>query len=103
MFLRLLVPITLLFPVLALVVEASSLRDYRGTPGRELAALLISIVVYFAAWFGLDALVRSLTGSSAAALVAASLLALFALQPGLFLGFKLFGVRKASGSTAGSH
>lgn len=103
MFLRVLIPVVLLFPVLALVVEATSLRRFRGTPGRELLALLVSVVIYFVAWFTLRSIVESISGSGGIALVLASLLSLFTLYPGLWLGFRLFGVRPGGEASAGAH
>lgn len=102
MFLQLLVPVVLLFPVLALVVESSSLRSYRGTWVTELLALLLAIVIYFGVWLGLHAAIRGATGSTAIALVASSLLSLFTLYPGLRVGFAIFRVR-AMESEAGAH
>ena len=104
MFLRLLIPISLLLPTLALVVDSSSLRHYRGSAWRETTALLLCIAIYFVAWFALYSLIGTITGSDPAALVAASLLSLLTLQPALFLAFKLLGVRRGgSGSPASAH
>ena len=103
MFLRILLPISLLLPTLALVVEATSLRHYRGSAWREIVALLLCITVYFVVWFALYSLIGTITGSDPAALVLASLLSLLSLQPTLFLAFKLTGVRRGGGSAAGAH
>lgn len=93
MWLRLLIPLTLIWPVLALAAEASPLRRYRGTPARELAAMAFCFVAYFIVWIALHQLGRGLSGSEAAALVASSVLSLLAVTPLLALGYKIFGVK----------
>jgi hypothetical protein len=91
--LRLLIPFVLVWPILALAAEASPLRRYRGTPARELAALGFCFFAYFILWFAFHLLGRAITGSAAAAIVAATVLALAAVTPLLALGYKIFGVR----------
>ncbi len=98
MWLRLLVALTLLLPILALAAEGTSLRRYRGTPARELLALCFCIVIYIAVWFAADRSLEAVTGSSAAGIVAASALALLAVPLLVFFAYKLFGV-KASAAT----
>lgn len=93
MFLRILIPLTLLWPVLALAAEGTPLRRYRSTPARELSALVLCIVVFFAIWIGADRAVEAAAGSVAAGLVAATGLSLLALPLVLLLGYKLFGVK----------
>ena len=93
MWLRLLVPLTLLWPVLALSVEASPLRVYRGTAKSELAALILCIVVYFVLWIIVDRLIEAASGSVAAGLIVSSAVSLLAVPVVLFLGYKIFGVK----------
>ncbi|MGD8866008.1 MAG: hypothetical protein PVI01_00215 [Gemmatimonadales bacterium] len=92
MWLRLLVPLTLLWPILALTVEGTSLNRYRATPGRELLALAFCILGYFALWVLLDRVMEPLTGRDAPGLIVATVLSLAAVPGCLFLGFKIFGV-----------
>lgn len=91
--LRLLVPFVLIWPVLALAAEASPLRRYRGTPARELLAMGFCFITYFIVWIALHQLGRGLSGSEAAAIVAATVLSLLAVTPLLALGYKIFGVK----------
>jgi hypothetical protein len=100
MWLRLLVPLTLIWPILALAAEGTSLRYYKGTAARELLALTFSIIAYGLLWFALHRVGLSLTGSEAAAIAAASLLSLLAVPVLLFLGYKVFGVKAEAGSAA---
>lgn len=93
MWLELLIPLTLVWPVLALAVEGTPLRRYRGTPARELAALGACVVAFFLLWIVLDRALEAATGSAAAGMVAATALSLLAVPPLLFLSFKLLGVR----------
>lgn len=93
MWLRLLVPLTLLWPVLALSVEASPLRRYRGTAKSELAALILCIVVYFVLWVVLDRLIEAVSGSIAAGVIASSAVSLLAVPVVLFAAYKLVGVK----------
>jgi hypothetical protein len=93
MWLRLLVPLTLLWPVLALAAEGTRLRSYRATPLRELLALLFCVVLYFGLWIGLDRLIEGATGSVAAGIVASTALSLLAVPLLLFLSYKIFGVK----------
>lgn len=101
MWLRLLVPLTLLWPILALTVEGTALNRYRATPGRELLALAFCILAYFAAWVLLDRVMEPLIGSVAAGLIVATVLSLAAVPGFLFLGFKIFGV--TSGGAKNQH
>jgi hypothetical protein len=94
MWLRLLVPLTLIWPILSLAAEGTRLRYYRGTPARELLALTFSIVAYGLLWFALHRVGANLTGSEAAAIVAASILSLLAVPLLLFIGYKAFGVKR---------
>ncbi len=103
MFLRLLVPLTLLFPVLSVFVQGTSLKRYHGTWARESLALVFCIIVYFIVWYAVLTLVEAVTGSGAAALVVSSLAALLSLYPGLWLGFKLFGVGPSAREPAEAH
>lgn len=98
MWLRLLIPFTLLWAVLALTVEGTSLRNYRATWQREISALLVCIAAFLLLWVALSALVEAITGSPGAGLVAASLISLIAVPPLLFLSFKLLGVKPAAES-----
>jgi hypothetical protein len=93
MWLRLLVPLTLLWPILALAAEGTSLRRYKATPARELLALLFAIVVYFVLWVILDRLIEGMTGIVAAGIVAATALSLLSVPLLLFVGYKIFGVK----------
>lgn len=96
MFLRLLVPLSLLFVVLPIVAEGTPLRRYRATPVREVLALLACVLFYFVLWFALAALVRAITGSAFLSIVIPTLLALIALPACLWLGFKAFGVKPST-------
>lgn len=100
MWLRLLVPLTLMWPVLALAAEGTSLNRYRSTPGRELLALVFCILTYFIVWLLVDRVFESMIGI-VAGIIAATLLSLAALPFLLFVGFKIFGVRR--GETPGPH
>lgn len=100
MFLRILIPLTLLWPVLALAAEGTPLRRYRSTPARELGALLFCIVVFFAIWIGADRALEAALGSVAAGLVVATGLSLLAVPLVLLLGYKLFGVKPAPSQPA---
>jgi hypothetical protein len=91
--LRLLVPLVLIWPVLALAAEASPLRSYRGTPAREILAMAFCFIAYFIIWIALHELGRVLSGSEAAAIVASTVLSLLAVTPLLALGYKVFGVK----------
>lgn len=95
MWLRLLVPFALIWPVLALAAEGTALRRYRGTPTRELLALVTAAAAFFALWIGLDRALEGLTGSTATGLVASTVLSLLAVPVLLFLAFRVFGVRPA--------
>lgn len=96
MFLRLLVPLSLLFVVLPIVAEGTPLRRYRATPARELLALVACVAFYFLLWFALAAVVRAITGSLAFFIVIPTLLALISLPACLWLGFKIFGVKPST-------
>ena len=95
MWLRLLVPLTLIWPVLALAAEGTRLRRYRATPLRELSSLALCIVIFFGVWIGLDRLANSLTGSAAAGIVAATILSLLCVPVLLFLSYRILGVGPA--------
>ncbi|MGD2215243.1 MAG: hypothetical protein PVJ64_00750 [Gemmatimonadales bacterium] len=97
--LRLLIPLVLIWPVLALAAEASPLRHYRATPARELSAMAFCIVTYFILWIALHQLGRGLTGSEAAAIVVATVLSLLAVTPLLAVGYKIFRVRRGAGES----
>jgi hypothetical protein len=99
MWLRLLVPLTLLWPILALAAEGTPLRRYKATPARELLALLFAIVVYFVLWVVLDRLIEGVTGIVAAGIVAATALSLLSVPLLLFMGYKIFGVRPGAPGT----
>jgi len=99
MWLRLLVPLTLMWPALALAAEGTSLNRYRSTPARELLALAFCILTYFIVWLLADRVIESMTGMVAVGIIAATLLSLAAIPFLLFLGFKIFGVRR--GETPG--
>lgn len=101
MWLRLLVPLTLLWPVLALAAEGTSLNRYRATPARELLALAFCIVSYFVVWVLLDRVLESVIGIVAAGVIVATLVSLGAIPLLLLLGFKIFGVQP--GETGESH
>lgn len=92
MWLRLLVPLTLMWPVLALAAEGTSLNRYRATPARELLALAFCILSYFVVWVILDRVIESVTGNVAVGVIVATVLSLAAIPLLLFLGFKIFGV-----------
>jgi hypothetical protein len=93
MWLRLLVPLALLWPILSLTAEGTKLNRYRATPARELLALAVCIVAYFAIWILLDRVFEELIGSVAFGMAIATVVSL-ALVPGfLSLGFKIFAVR----------
>ncbi len=94
-FLRILIPLTLLWPVLALAAEGTALRRYRASPARELGALAFCIVIFFALWIGAD---RALEGAmgSAAGLGVATGISLLAVPLILLLGYKLCGVKPDS-------
>jgi len=98
MWLRLLVPLTLMWPILALTAEGTPLNRYRATPARELLALAFCILIYFLVWIVLDRLIESATGSVAAGVIVATALSLAAIPILLFLGFKIFGVSAGAGS-----
>jgi hypothetical protein len=100
MWLRLLVPLTLLWPVLALAAEGTALRRFRATPAKEMMAMLFCIVGYFALWIVLDWLVEALTGAAAAGIITATILSLGSLPLLLYLGFRIFGVRAGTASPA---
>jgi hypothetical protein len=99
MWLRLLVPLVLLWPVLALAAEGTSLRRYHATPAREVLALLFCIVTYFTVWVGLDRLIEGATGIATAGIVASTVLALLAVPLLLFVGYKIFGVKRDEAAT----
>ncbi len=100
MFLRILIPLTLLWPILALAVEGTPLRRYRATAARELSALVFCTVVFFALWIGVDRALEAATGSVAAGIVAATGLSLLAVPLILLLGYKLFGVKPGDAHSA---
>ncbi len=100
MFLRILIPLTLLWPVLALAAEGTALRRYRATAARELGALFFAIVVFFALWIGADRALEAALGNVAAGLVVATLLSLLAVPLILLLGYKLFGVKPDQAHTS---
>jgi len=91
--LRLLVPLVLLWPVLALAAEGTPLRRYRATPMREMLALFLCIVAYFVLWIVADRLIEGATGAVAAGIIAATVLSLLAVPLLLFVGYKIFGVK----------
>ncbi|KPK80140.1 MAG: hypothetical protein AMS25_10100 [Gemmatimonas sp. SM23_52] len=88
MWLRLLIPLTLIWPVLALAAEATRLRRYRATPLRELLGLCCALLSYFGLWIGLCELIEAVTGSVAAGVIASTILSLLAMTPLLWLGYK---------------
>ncbi|KPK64199.1 MAG: hypothetical protein AMS21_06355 [Gemmatimonas sp. SG8_38_2] len=91
--LRLLVPLVLLWPVLALAAEGTALRRYRGTPVKEMLALVLCIVAYFAVWIAADRLIEGATGTVAVGIVLATVLSLLAVPLLLFAAYKVFGVK----------
>ncbi|UCF18927.1 MAG: hypothetical protein JSU87_13490 [Gemmatimonadota bacterium] len=93
MWLRLLVPFTLIWPVLALAAEGTRLRRYQATPLKELSSLLLCIVGFFGLWLGLHQLGQAVTGSDVAAIVAATILSLVCVPILLFLSYRLLGVK----------
>ncbi|HSG81381.1 MAG TPA: hypothetical protein VLC48_03950 [Gemmatimonadota bacterium] len=97
--LRLLIPLTLIWPVLALAVEASPLRRYHGTPTREMGSLLACIIVYFTLWIGIDQVLEVATESVAVGVVAATIVSLLAVMPILWAAYKIFGVKPGSAAT----
>ena len=102
MWLRLLVPFTLVWAVLALSVEGTPLRRYRGGAARESLALAFAFVSYFIVWLVLDRLIEVTTRSVAAGLIAASLLSLLAVPALVYLGYRIFRVAPQGGGR-GSH
>ncbi len=96
MWLSLVIPLTLAWPILALAAEGTSLTRYRGTPMTELLALFFAVVAYGALFLGLSGLIGGLVGLVVGALISSLLLPLL-----LFLGFKIFGVKPAA--TASAH
>lgn len=97
----LLVPLTLLWPVLALSAEGTSLNRYRATPAREMLALASSIVAYFVVWISLDRVSESVIGNFAAGIISATVVSLAVVPVLLFLGLKIFGV--SPGGTGTGH
>lgn len=95
MWLRLLVPFTLVWAVLAVTAEGTALRHYRATWARELLALLVCIVAYLALWVVLSMIVEAISGSVLAGIVAASVLSLICVPVLLFVSFKLLGVKRS--------
>lgn len=93
MFPRVLVPLILLLIVLPIVVHGTPLKHFGGSWRREGLGVLVCVVLYFAVWAGLSALIRVVAGSDMLALVLSSLLALVSLPFSLWLGFKVSGVR----------
>ncbi len=93
MSLRILIPLTLLWPILALAAQGTPLRRYWATPARELSALVFCTVVFFALWIGADRALEAALGSAAAGIVASTALSLLAVPLLLLLGYKLFGVK----------
>jgi hypothetical protein len=100
MWLRLLVPLTLMWPVLALAAEGTSLNRYRATPARELLALGFCILTYFVMWALVDRVIEAVTGTVAAGIIVATLLSLVAIPFLLLLGFKIFGVSPSGAEDA---
>ena len=96
MWLSLLIPLALAWPILALAAEGTSLNRYRGTPMTELLALLFAVVAYGALFLGLSGIIGGVIG-----LVVGALISSLLLPPLLFLGFKIFGVKPAG--TASAH
>lgn len=92
MWLRLLVPLALLWPILALAAEGTSLNRYRAAPAREMLALAFCILAYFVAWIALDRAWESVIGNVAAGIIIATIVSLAVVPVLLFLGFKIFGV-----------
>jgi hypothetical protein len=95
----LLIPLTLIWPVLALAVEASPLRHYHGTPLREMGSLVTCIILYFALWLGIERLLATATGSVAVGILAATIVSLLAVLPILWAAYRLFGVKPGSATT----
>ena len=93
MWLLLLIPFTVFWPVVALVAEGTALNRYRATWGREVMALLFCLIAYFVVWFVLYQLVSGISGSNLAGVVAATILSMISVIPLLFFGYKVFGVK----------
>ncbi len=91
MLLRLLIPLALVWPVMALAAEGTALRNYRGRPVTELLGLFVAIILFFALWFGISGIIGGTLGIVAASLLAAALSPVL-----LFLGYKIFGVKPGS-------
>ena len=101
--LRFLLPLVLLFLMLPVVAHWPVFARYGGTWKKEVPAILLCTVAYFALWAVLDVAVRAVTGSAAAGLVAASLLAVLALPGTLWLGYKALRVPRGEGTPQGVH
>lgn len=101
MWLRLLIPLTLIWPVLAVAAEGTRLRRYRASPLRELLALFFALVTYFGLWIVLSESIEAVTGSVAAAIVASTILSLLAVPLLLWLGYKVFAVKPGPGAETG--
>ncbi len=94
MWLRLLVPLTLMWPILALAAEGTALNRYRGTAARELLAVGFCCAAYFLVWIALDRILEAAFGALAG-IVVSTVLSLGAIPLLLYLGFKIFAVKPA--------
>lgn len=101
MWLRLLIPFTLIWPVLALAAEGTALSRYRATWAREMLALLFAIAAYLGVWVALYELAEAVIDSALAGIVVATLLSLIAVPLVLLLGYRIFGL-KPVGTAAGT-
>lgn len=102
--LRFLLPLSLLLLILPVVTHWPVFARYGARWTKEVPALLLCVAVYFIVWAIVDAVARGATGSSAAGLVLASVVALAALPGALWLGYRLFGVpAHAHGAGGGVH
>ncbi len=63
MWLLLLIPFTVFWPVVALVAEGTALNRYRATWGREVMALLFCLIAYFVVRFVLYQLVSGISAA----------------------------------------
>lgn len=98
-----LIPISLYWPFAAIYLGATSVEPAGGGGLRQVGGLLLTFVLYGVAWGGLRAVLAG-TLPTAAALVAATLLATLLLPLLARLGFIALGVRlRKGGAGHGGH
>jgi hypothetical protein len=88
-----------MWPILALTAEGTALNRYRGTAARELLAVGFCSVAYFVVWIVLDRILEAATGVLAG-IIASTVLSLAAIPLLLYLGFKIFGVKRGGSGEA---